>query len=226
MSSNRDVKQLSMNFLLDCAFGQHEDLITAAIDKAYVDMAAHTLKVFKKDEYNEKWACRYNATRIIREAIEKYSQNVVTFEEWHKKVIVDIKNQYDDRLQEGQAQKWLNMTIKYIFVLKEILGEDDERLICVRDFINHTDEGDYYAPIDSYILKGAKIKVEKSWSTMDYEDYEKLRISLGEEKDFLWEMESWGEFAKKYKENANESYATYIKSRENMINSYYSQSEV
>ncbi len=30
---------LSMNFLLDCTFGRHEDLVTAVIDKAYVDMA-------------------------------------------------------------------------------------------------------------------------------------------------------------------------------------------
>ena len=210
MSNNRDVKQLSMNFLLDCAFGQHEDLITAAIDKAYGDMAAHTLKVLKKEEYNEKWACRYNATRIIRDSIENYPQNEATFKDWHEKVIVEIKKQYTSRLQDGQAQKWLNMTIKYIFVLKEILGEDDERLICIRDFISHTDERDYFAPIDSYILKGADIKIEKTWSSMDSEDTKRLRESLGEEKDFLWEMESWGEFAKEYKENAKESYATYI----------------
>ena len=36
MRTESEIKKLSMNFLLDCAFGQHDDLITAAIDKAYV----------------------------------------------------------------------------------------------------------------------------------------------------------------------------------------------
>ena len=214
MRSNRDVKQLSMNFLLDCAFGQHEDLIAAAIDKAYVDMAAHTLKGFGKKRYKKKWSCRYNATKIIRDALENYPSNEISFEKWHEKVIAEIKSQYDSILHDGQAQKWLNMTIKYIFVLKEILGEDDERLLCVRGFINHTDEKDYFLPIDSYVIRGANIVGKKSWSTMDYKDYEDLKVSLGEERDFLWELESWGEFAKLYRENYKDSYAAYVLEKE------------
>ena len=39
-----DVKTLSIIFLFCCYFGQSENLGKAAIDIAYVDMAAHTLK--------------------------------------------------------------------------------------------------------------------------------------------------------------------------------------
>ena len=43
-SMDTDVKTLSIIFLICCYFGQSENLGKAAIDIAYVDMAAHTLK--------------------------------------------------------------------------------------------------------------------------------------------------------------------------------------
>ena len=33
---------------------------------------------------------------------------------------------------------------------------------------------------------------------------------LGEDKDFLWELKSWGESVKLFKENAKDSYASYV----------------
>lgn len=209
MNSNRDIKELSMNFLLDCAFGQHKDLITAAIDKAYVDMASHTLKIFEKSDYKSKWICRYNATKAIRDSLQKYPQNESTFADWHEQTISKIVDEYNNRLNEGQAQKWLNMTIKYIFILREVLGDDD-RLSEIDSFIKSTDEHDYYPPIDSYIIKGVGFKEKKTWSDMNSEEYKKLREFLGEEKDFLWELEVWGEYANAYKENAKESYSAYV----------------
>ena len=43
MKTKTGFKKPSSDFLLDCVFGQHEDLIAAAIDKAYADMAVHWL---------------------------------------------------------------------------------------------------------------------------------------------------------------------------------------
>ena len=189
--NDKRVKELCMNFILDCAFGQHEDVVTAAIDKAYVDMASHTLKDFPKDEYKKKWSCRYDATNAIRKALETYPSGENSFSDWHSMVVSTIENKYPYiYLHEGKAQKWLNMTIKYIFVLKEILN-DDERLEQIKGVIENTDASDYLPPIDSFILKGADIDVD-SWSKLDKEEYKRVMEKLGEDKNFMWELETWG----------------------------------
>lgn len=211
-----------MNFLLDCAFGRHDDLVTAVIDKAYVDMAAHTLKGFG-DDYMKKWKCRYNATEVIVNGIKSYVSSERDFNAWHRLVVDAIKRQYPSCiLSEGQAQKWLNMTIKYIYVLNVILGSDDEKLKDVRDFLDNTSESDYSPPIDSFVLKGAKdegvnIKGATSWSTFDERKYEKVReLFEDKNKGFLWELEMWSIFANKYKDKNPpcESYAAYVKKKE------------
>ena len=80
---NVNIYSLSMNFLLDCAFGRHDDLVTDVIDKAYVDMAAHTLKGFG-DDYMKKWKCRYNATEVIVNGIKSYVSSERDFNAWHR----------------------------------------------------------------------------------------------------------------------------------------------
>ena len=177
-------------------------------------MASHTLTIFGED-YNTKWSYRFRATNIIRSEIKSFSEKENTFERWHEKVIKEIEKVYGIKLNHGQAQKWLNMTIKYIFVLKEILSTEDSRLKDIQGFLDNTDENDYYPPIDSYVIKGAKVSSEKPWSKMTSDDYNKIITSLGEGKNFIWEMESWGEFAKKYKEYTKDSYEAYISNKRN-----------
>ena len=120
MNSKYDVKKLPMDFLLDCAFGQHNDLVTASIDKAYVDMASHTLTIFEEEDYMSKWAQRFRTTAVIRDSQQDYPNKESMFAEWHKCTISKIVKEYGDKLSEGQAQKWLKMTIKYIFIIKEV----------------------------------------------------------------------------------------------------------
>lgn len=90
--------------------------------------------------------------------------------------------------------------------LIEAKSEEEQKLL----FIDYYSHFYYYINRNHYL---ENISAEKSWSTMDIEDYKKLRESLGEEKDFLWEMESWGEFAKEYKIYAKDSYGAYILER-------------
>ena len=57
---------LSKNFLVCCYFGQSEDLIKAAIDRAYVDMASHTLQYnkFTNDETGINESSRRTTTSV------------------------------------------------------------------------------------------------------------------------------------------------------------------
>ncbi len=61
-----EIKKQSLDFLICCYFGQSHDLIKAAIDRAYIDMASHTLKWPENAPKDSKWECRYKGTiRII-----------------------------------------------------------------------------------------------------------------------------------------------------------------
>ena len=183
-----DVKTLSINFLICCYFGQSENLGKAAIDRAYVDMAAHTLK--EPDE-SDKWRKRFDASCVIKQSIKNYKKG--SFDEWHKEAIQKIKNTYQGIMTEGQAQKWLNMTIKYLFVFSTLLGVDDRRLSEFKEFLSNTDCSVYKIPIDGYVLKGAKIpKAENSWSKFDESKYKIIDDILKEQNlDFMWELRNW-----------------------------------
>ena len=216
---------LSKKFMVCCYFGQSEDLIKAAIDRAYVDMASHTLQYneFKNDEdgIEEKWRCRYNASREISDGLKKYPLNNDAFDGWHKCIIENVKKVYGNHnLTEGQAQKWLNMTIKYIFVFAHLFGKDFGGLNEINVFLNDTSVDDYKCPIDSYVLKGANID-DVSWSKLDSdnynETYNEITQIIGCQNSFLWELTNWEEFAKKIKPEKN-SYAEYCDIRDTINN--------
>ena len=87
----------------------------------------------------------------------------------------------------GQAQKWLNMTIKYLYCLQ----------------YNKFKKAFHYlhVPIDNRIIKSAykDFKIAKpveSWSKWNKEEYtnyqEKLIKAIGDKKDPLrWEFTAW-----------------------------------
>ena len=209
VSVKKDVKELALDFLFCCYFGRSDNLIKGAIDRAYVDMASHTLKI---DDVKVKWGYRYDASKMIEELLEKYS-NYSCFDVWHKELVLSIEEIYVDKLQNGQAEKWINMTIKYLFVLKTLLGSKDKRLSGIKDFLTNTSENDYKIPIDSYVLKGAGIK-NVTWSKLDQEDYSKIQDMMGEYKVFLWELTMLESFSKEYAQDDKNSYARYYAERE------------
>lgn len=202
----------AVDFLLCCYFGRSKQLIDAAIDRAYVDMAARTMKGFSKSkkEINKKWSCRYKASKRIKNSLINYHDN--DFKKWHEELISGLLKDYGKkRLTYGQAQKWLNMTIKYIYILRMILGEDAQELFVIRSFLTSTTTCDYYPPVDSYVLKGAKIISKKTWSSMCETDYNSVKKKMGSEKGFLWELENWEQFSEEHAYSDRDSYAYYLK---------------
>lgn len=201
----------SMDFLICCYFGQSKDLITASIDRAYVDMAAHTMTGF--DNYEEKWEYRYNASMIIKEGLINYSDKK-TYKDWHEEVLNEIIGVYpESKLKYGQAQKWLNMTVKYLYTLSTLVGIEDHRLISVKKFLSKTSANDYYPPVDSYVLAGAGIK-GVSWSTLNKEKYDSCVERFGSDMDFLWELKNWEVFAKEYSKSDIKSYSYHCSKKE------------
>lgn len=131
-------------------FGQSKDLVKAAIDRAYVDMASHTL-VFQgfdkeEDKIKTKWKCRFDASQKIRTALEVYPMEKTSFD----------------------AQKFVNMTIKYLYMISEIDYEFDDEVKKIFKYIK-ANELSLHVPIDRFIIdaiwKNTDISLSKHINT-------------------------------------------------------------
>jgi hypothetical protein len=99
-------------------------------------------------------------------------------------------NSESDKFFFGQAQKWVNMTLKYLYLLGYIKNPTS-----------------LHIPIDSYILKALKdskieLENEKTWSKFDYNDYNNLVKNYSEKIKLpyiSWEHENWIKMAEKEK---------------------------
>ncbi len=104
-----------------------------------------------------------------------------------------IKDREDTVLKkafcDGQAQKWLNMTMKYMWLLGLLDDQPKEFLSAM------------HVPVDNDMIKKAiNMDVrpsEKSWSTWSYEEYKKFQKDLKEklagEPPLKWENRVWME---------------------------------
>lgn len=215
-----------------------KDLIVKCAERAYLDLN-RTLKFKKipkeeKEHYQElqeqKKEFRTKISNEIADSIMELLKTKQNYDNWHqdtceKKIIIKAK-EYEQKgcLQKngkesfyyGQAQKWLNMTIKYMW----ITGKWE----CI--FENLIDY--LHVPVDSYIIKAVlecedfsevkkvipkqdieKDKVENNilpWSKWIYTDYisfqEAIRTALKDNKKmtpFEWEGNAWIEIAKRSK---------------------------
>lgn len=159
-----------------------------------------------KKKKNEK-----KVTAFLKEKILSF-QKGSDFENWHHEVcdkIVSMYSCFDGMFSYGQAQKWLNMLIKYIYVydIKEIVGESVE--VAYSEFFDKISGMEVlHAPIDSKVIDIAKEKINLNrpktpWSKMDYALYVQyqrdLKDKLSQENfsnpdekiAFYWEMINW-----------------------------------
>lgn len=194
-------------------FGNLKDPIEAASNRAYRDMC-RTLD-FKNITENDKTNFKKEVKAILKNIMknEDKNQNINNiknqdeFDTWHQGICDKIikKSKKIEKIKEtdegkeekiqftyGQAQKWVNMTIKYLYML------NDHTFDNVFDFL--------HVPVDNYIFKAVKdeLKIKKptkkSWSRWDnYEEYLKyqndIRKNLKKEKKEIsplrWEFENW-----------------------------------
>lgn len=118
------------------------------------------------------------------------------FNEWHYKLADSLRTLYIENGVEfyyGQAQKWINMTLKYLYVLGEV---NDQKYY-----------GVFHATLDNYIFNLSYenygiLPPKVSWSRIaDYDVYlkyqEMLKGAIGNRIIFEWKFDSWMEAAKK-----------------------------
>ena len=158
------------NFLIRVYFGAGPDYLRLCIRRAYLDFNRTLHGISKKpDLYKDLYK---TASTEVEKAITKLRDdakvtNQEAFDKWHRITCVRLCSTYKQHsysdFHVGQAQKWLNMSLKYIYVI------GDERYGHLYQF--------GHVPIDSIILSRLqrynppKLSVE-SWSRLDdYEEY-------------------------------------------------------
>ena len=167
-------KQIS-RFYRIAVFGEEKDDIKASSRRAYRDMC-RTL-CFKDNLTDDQKNKIYDSvvTEVIIPQISKCYTigSAADFDTWHKNVCEVIRTRYKDICTEfyyGQAQKWINMTLKYLCILK-----NDKVLEGIYPFL--------HVPIDNIIINRALnefgLKVpDSAWSRLDKSEYLEYQIKL------------------------------------------------
>ncbi len=188
-----------------------DEIMKICAEKAYLDMN-RTLS-FESDERND---FRPDICGLI---IEEIKNSIFTtaendFDDVHNAVcnkIIKVANEKSvlkNDLEYGQAQKWLNMTLKYMW----LMGLWEEELSALKDVL--------HVPVDSYIIEAVwenekvslplnkgkrnsaysydKVKPWSKWEEDEYKEFQKsLRENLNNKSPIEWEGPVWIKIAEK-----------------------------
>lgn len=229
------INQNLYDFLLFSYFGitvdsDADEVISACIRRAYRDAASHVLTV--KDEIvtdkqlldtagiestakdrSLKTVLKEIGVKKIRTFIGELScKTKESYDTKHGELCKDLVGLYKDHCNNercftcGVAQKWVNMSVKYLWLFSLLPDGLDKNL---------------HIPLDSYIIKIAKADSEKmshglkisesktidcAWSKIsDYDKYKEYQDTIREKIDesyaspLDWECPAWIEASKAYK---------------------------
>lgn len=182
-----------LNFLKVVYFGDVNDPMVAAADRAYRDLN-RTIR-YKATSLDVRNRLRKKTIALFREEISALVNTVVLdqsdYDIWHYYICSQIRTYYRDAGVEfyyGQAQKWINMTMKYLYICE---ANNIDRIFPY-----------LHIPIDNYIFhitqKEFEIPIPKiCWSRWDdyanqYMAYQlQLRSKIESMSPLRWEFRFW-----------------------------------
>lgn len=156
------------NFLVRLYFGPVNDPLRSVIRRAHQDLSrtVHGIGTYPE--------ARPKAEDVLRESLDAlaratWPETQACFDIWHRKVCEQLCQAYVDagytKFTIGQAQKWLNMALKYVFVFGEERLPGYERFFCLA-----------HVPIDNIILASPAFQglrtFRERWSRIgSYDEY-------------------------------------------------------
>lgn len=181
-----------LSFLKYVYFGNSSNPVKAATNRAYLDMN-RTLRFHYLPDNLRRTLREQVVILFEKELLPAFLKKIgsqLAFDRWHRKVCEEMKTLYAKQgvdFTYGQAQKWLNMTIKYLYMLD--LDSFEE---CFSYF---------HVPLDSYVFKLVKkqfgiTEPASAWSRLDdYDAYltyqEMIRVCLPDIAPLRWEFREW-----------------------------------
>ena len=189
---NENIKK----FYRICVFGTEKNNEKATAKRAYRDMC-RTIRFEKGVSQTVKDDCRTRVIELIETEIKECNSidTIEKYDKFHDSLCSRIIDCYDNQtiaeITYGQAQKWVNMTMKYLCVLYE--GQCDW-LNKIYSFL--------HIPIDSIILDKARDKFPNDfsvnntpWSQLSRDEYitiqNKLRAVIKDVALIDWEFKVW-----------------------------------
>lgn len=176
-------------FLLQCLFRGSGDAYGLSMNRAYLDFC-RTLRIGDKGEAEK---AREGAEDILRSEAHAILSAGCTrqdqYDSWHSSICRKLMDEYEPfgcLLTLGHAQKWVNMTMKYLCVFK------DAQAIAMLPYL--------HAPLDSYIFQAAKDLLDldppcHAWSKLskyqDYLSYQKAIRKASGKPALVWEFSAW-----------------------------------
>jgi hypothetical protein len=162
-------------YLLRLYFGRKGDQLSRCINRAYRDFN-RTMHGFAKITEGE--CIHTEATEVVRSFLKALvthrsaCSDQATFDTLHRATCDQLHATYKNAGAEfhaGQAQKWLNMALKYVFVFGE---KPLPGYLRVFEFA--------HVPVDNIILQKFYERglshIETAWSRMSYQEYMPIQI--------------------------------------------------
>ncbi len=162
--------------------GRKGDWLDRCVQRAYLDMSRtlHGMAAFSRT--HPGW--QTSMKQLLKQRLCLLSQSAALdqegFDSWHKACVAALQSlsnslgyASDDgssgrHFTVGQAQKWINMSIKYAIALGEARVPGFRAVFPVA-----------HAPLDSLVLSSLKDSARVSWSRIDdYQQYMELEESL------------------------------------------------
>lgn len=190
------IEKERLDFLIYAYFGSEEDPFIACSRRAYLDLC-RTIRFDGQPGDLIRTEVDNLLKNYISAIIKHHNMNQAEFDLWHRNtcnLMTACYKPYEIEFSIGQAQKWLNMTIKYLY----IRGGAD-----ISSIFNYC-----HVPLDNYVFDMAKhiLKIsrpENRWSRItNYNEYmlyqNKLRsaILVTGKIPLEWEFEHWLSAAK------------------------------
>ena len=149
----------AINFLLYSYFeitldNSEKEMIDAAIARAYRDASGRVLSIGGEGSNYKQAASK----KIYEQISERLSAQ--GFDEWFYDTCSELKKIYETAEDKkgnpafhfGHAQKWVNMTMKYLCVLKSVCQAYGKDILpWMTDDLEHQ----LHIPVDSYIMEAA-----------------------------------------------------------------------
>lgn len=177
------------DFLKYVYFKSLSNCYQSASRRAYLDMC-RTIRFNNKNGHETRKNVDALIEKEIKALIETGVVSQVEYDAWHFELCRLIKQVYDEQEMDfyiGQSQKWVNMAMKYLY----IIGESD--LTGIFEFL--------HVPLDNYIFDAVEkelgIKKPKVlWSRMtdydaDYITYQRQIREAVDMEPLRWEFMFW-----------------------------------
>jgi hypothetical protein len=112
------------DFVAVCYFGRDGDWLDRCIWRAYLDMNRTLRGLGKLGEGHLEW--KTAMLRVLRDRLMmlsvEHAWTQLSFDVWHRETVDMLKtvsSEHKFSVSVGQAQKWINMSIKYAIALGE-----------------------------------------------------------------------------------------------------------